>query len=263
MKETKDYQQAEFWGKKACEYQPAGSEFWCNLGEIYYNIHNIEFAIKSYNQALKTKIGETMFIQQVNFYHYRPNVDISKCYLALKDYKQAKYHVEQALKQHPESKEALNLLGTIDSELLLNSHNTSPSGNISIKWLLPGFDRNNPSQRLRNYNLNRELLKRGYVNCNIVHNYLDYPIENTRAALGCADAVVFSSCTEKDLTLCRYLKLVGIYCIFNHCEALFHYPGQDLMFNEVDMICCCSTKLEEMTKAQGFNNTITIKDIYE
>lgn len=237
-----------------------GLSFCNSYAELYYyyadacqKLNEIDTAIKYFKLALTKKFGTAGFSQLPEFYELKPANCLSLLYYHhKKDYVQSLKYNLIALKNQPFSTTLIN-----DNRLLLTH-----AVKIKIAWLIPQFDLNYPSTRIRRYNIHNRLLYLG-IDSTIITNYYNFNIEETMCKLQECQIVIFTQYAEYDFRLIKRLKEKQIKIIFDFCEALFDGLYQSGCFVRFDKIVCCSTKLAEMTNEKGYNNTIIIKDAIE
>jgi len=128
---------------------------------------------------------------------------------------------------------------------------------MRIVWLIPQLDLDNPSIRLRRFNIHQKLNEMG-IESVIIKDYYDKDIYNQLQSF---DIIIFTQISRYDYEL--MLRLKDKRLIQDHCEALFGLPYETEAFNTADVIACCSTKLEELTRQNGFQNTSVIRDAIE
>jgi len=118
------------------------------------------------------------------------------------------------------------------------------------------FDIQNPSVRIRRFNIRKPLRKLG-VNADIVFRYEDlFPYKN----------ILLSHFTEQTYKQCLELRKQGKKLFFDHSENLWNLPYQNEVFNLCDYIVCCSTKLAELTQPRltsNFTKCVVIPDMAE
>jgi len=133
---------------------------------------------------------------------------------------------------------------------------------LDVVWLIPQLDLDNPSIRIRRYNVSQKMIQLKIPN-KIISNYYGKSVYDLRNEIGSATVVIFTQFGEFDLDLMKHLKPIGIKIVFDHCEALFGYPFEHECMREAHMIACCSTKLAELTNQQGMMHTTVLKDAVE
>lgn len=137
-----------------------------------------------------------------------------------------------------------------------------PAGNISIAWLIPWFNMDDPATRIRRVNVSQKLEQMG-VDSTVIHSYLDQPIEKTLKEIRDASACVFTQVTLYDLDLMRAVKAAGKKVILDSCEAIFGVPGQREAWGLADKVVCCSTKLADLHQEKGMVKVAVVRDAVE
>jgi len=291
----RDFETAKRFALRGISFNPAYAEHYVMVGDVYMESSEVQSAIRYYKEALTKDLSGGMS-QLVDYYGYIPAQKLAIIYSNGRDYEEAKKYVDVALrcKKEPNTieldkmitrelekvkrgavlnkereEELLNYLGCkgygvkIEKNnydfALLNLTRETP---ISVVWMVPVEGQFDPAIRLRRINIDSKLREMGYES-KIIKNYHGYNKHEIRNEVGDANVIVFSQFGEFDLELIKYFKSIGKKVIRDHCEGMFGYPFEDECFKEADVITCCSTKLEEMTKDQGYSNTLVIKDAIE
>lgn len=256
-------------------------------------------AIDFYKEALTRTLTGGMS-QLVDYYGFIPAAKLGAIYLNKKQYAEALKYADLALKHKPDHPEAQRLKTTVDAEMLKNPgyvdgttvehkdleylsnffrnrrlvmellSNDGAKADLRLRkkmdpkvaWLLPAIDASNPSVRLRRL-IVHEKLKTTKVSSVIVEGYQNMGVQEVREKVGDANFVIFTSFGKHELELMKDMRACGKKVAFDHCEGIFGYPFEDDCMHEADVILCCSTKLEEMTKQRGFKHTVVLKDSVE
>ena len=114
---------------------------------------------------------------------------------------------------------------------------------FKIAYLYPDFSLENPSNRLRRFQIGNFLSKIPGVT---VENFFLYTeIPNIIDKIKDFDIIVLFNLASTDITLCDTLKDKII--IFDHCERIFGFPYQDEIMKRVTAISCCSVALANIT----------------
>lgn len=282
---------------KGIHFNRGYAENYVLLGDAYWDQGSKETAISYYEEALTKKIGGTGMSQIADYYCFIPAWRLAAVYLSLHDFDKAEKFCFMALKEKPEHKELIQILSTIKREKINNKGDVLLKEDIikdfkflgkkhslnlefednnaeyarikiskrvvpSIAWLVPILDLNNPSIRLRRYNVHEKLNQMG-VDSTLITDYYGKSVYEIRNQVGDADLVVITQFSKEDYEIMKYLKSQGKKLAYDHNEALFGYPMEGECFKEADVVVCCSTMLAQMTKNLGFNSVAVIKDAYE
>lgn len=272
------------------------AECYVILGNIFEQENDTDTAIAYYKEALSKKLEGGMS-QIVDYYNFIPAAKLSLIYFGRKEYEEALNYCELALSHKPDNEHMQDLHKMLTGELerisssrvlkdevvnslqeFLKKHSISLSilrnnsefcdirlkSNLEVKvaWLVPHMNTNDPGVRIRRLNVSNQLSELG-VKSTIITDYYGSSVFEVRNVVDDANVVVFSQFGKEELEILRHLKKSGIKCVFDHCEALFNYPHQHEFMNEVDLIACCSTKLEELTREHGYMKTAVLKDAFE
>lgn len=132
---------------------------------------------------------------------------------------------------------------------------------LHVAWLIPCFDVDNGSCRIRRILPNHGLNKLGHDSY-IIRDYYEIPEEAILAIMVQHETqvAVYASFSEYDYKLMKLCHQMNIKCVFDHCECLFGFPFEHECMKEADMISCCSTKLTEITKARGYPHAVYLPD---
>jgi len=266
------------------------------LGNIKELEGDIDDAVRYYKEALTKTLSGGMS-QLVDYYGFIPAAKLGTIFLNQKKYDEALKYAEVALQHKPDHPEAHRLKSTIMDEMRRNPVGSTieqkdiddlsnffrnrkliadvlcndgtkadlrlrKQKNPKIAWLIPVCDASSPSVRLRRLLINSKLSQWG-VPSHIVEGYQTLGIQEVHDAVGEANFVVFTSFGRHELDLMHDMHACGKKVAFDHCEGIFGFPYEDDCMHEADVIFCCSTKLEEMTKQRGFLHTAVLKDSVE
>ena len=266
------------------------------LAELDEKEGKIDQAITYYKEAL-TKTLTGGMSQLVDYYGFIPAAKLGVIYLNRKQYKEAYRYAKKALECKPDHPEAQRLMKAVEVEMA-----KSPPGktveqrdlddlsnffrnrklflevlandgakadirlrkwkDLKVAWLIPVCDASNPSIRLRRLIVHKKMCEYR-VDSRIVEGYQTMGVQEVREKVGDANLVIFTSFGKHELDLMREMRSLGKKVAFDHCEGIFGYPQEDDCMQEADVILCCSTKLEEMTKQRGFVHTAVFKDSVE
>lgn len=282
---------------KGIRFNRGYAENYVLVGDAHFEQKNREAAIDYYEEAMTKKLGGTGMSQLTEYYRFIPAWRLATIYTVMHEFKKAEEYCNIALSEKPEHPELKNLLSIIQREKRNNSgevtlredvlkefmdlckkfsldlevedNNTDFSRlkmtkkeNVSIAWLVPILDLNNPSIRLRRYNVHKKLLELG-IESKIITNYYGKSIYDIRNEIGQASLVVVTQFGNEDYEIMKYLKSLGKKLAYDHNEALFGYPMESECFKESDVLVCCSTMLAAMSKSLGFGPVTVIKDAVE
>lgn len=291
-----DFASAKNYAMEGIRFNSIYAENYVLLGTVYENEKDLDTAALYYKEALNKKLEGGMS-QIVDFYGFIPSAKLALLYYARKDLENSLKYCEKALTYKVEDKQMNELLkiikleqerlskGSLLSEDTLSEIKTylmkknieaqilsnnidycdlrlSKILKLEVVWMIPVYNISNPSIRIRRININNELNEIG-IKSKIIKNYYATNIYEIRNQIEDASVVIFTQYSEKDLEIIKYLKNIGIKCVFDHCEALFGFPFERECMEEVDLITCCSTKLMELTNEQGLMHTIVLKDAVE
>lgn len=256
---------------------PRMAEFYCLVGEIYHTNKDEKNFIRFYELAVACMM-ENSQPQDAAYYKEAPARNLYITYMIKGEWEKALLYNKIALEANPKNQGAKNDRDSIWAEIVargvnkidsyaeipvvLQKQNLEKPKGLCVCWLIPHLDLNNPSVRVRRYNISQELVNQG-VDSYIVHGYFDYPIEKVKEELARAFVVVFSCFGEVDLNLMKWCKANGKKVIFDHCEALFGFPLEDDCMAESDLITCCSNKLADLTSRYGFKQCVVLEDAVE
>lgn len=291
-----DYESVKKYSRMGIRYNGKYAECHVILGMAYEAEKDYESAENSYKEALEKKFGSTLMSQMRDYYGFIPAARLALLYSDTGRYRESVVFCDKALEYKPGYQEILRLKEDVlehvrmksrevisDSEFRKLSNLLSRSGykaslvgtgegyadirlekfqNIRVCWLLSSICLDDPSLRIRRVNCSKKLKQLG-IDSRVIPDYHSQPAEDLIEGLSSASAVVFSAYSIFDLELMEGLRRKGVNVIFDHCEALFGYPYENECMSEADLIVCCSTKLEEMTRDRGFSNTVVIKDAIE
>ena len=268
------------------------------VGDVLAESGLFDEAIQYYSEASGKKLTGGMS-QLVDYYGFIPNYRLAVMYANKRDYKKSKEYALQALEIKPNNPELKNLVNQLDTNIsesekekvmdenfvnelqkFLSDHNfslaveennsffgrikLSVKKNVSIAWMLPGINPEDPATRIRRLNINKYFNDNsvGVKTC-IVTNYLTLSPYEIRNKIGESTVAVFTTYTSKDKEAIDYLKNIGVRVIYDIAEAIFDMPGVAECLKLADGIVCCSEKLAEMCMERGLRNVMVIKDAIE
>jgi len=292
FKVKKDFNNAKMYALRGIHFGSAYAENYVCLGEIFQEENNTDIAIKYFKEALTKELNGGMS-QVVDYYGFIPSFKLAAIYLTLRNFSEALKYCDIAIKHRNNDTKVHELKKIITCELEKSSkdntisnedlkkisellkdvgytvellENNSSFANIklvrskeiSVAWLVPFFNEDDPATRIRRLQIHKEFEKRG-IKSKFIINYITKSVYEVRNEIDAANIVIFTMYTEKDCELLAHFKNLGIKCVYDHCEAIFDNTKNKFM-EIVDAITCCSTKLTEMTIEKGFKNSVTIKD---
>ena len=292
----KNYSAAKIYAMKGIRFNSIYAENYVTLGTIFEIENDTESAASYYKEALTKKLEGGMS-QIVDFYGFIPAAKLALLYFSKKDYEESLKYCDRALQHKSDNVQIQELKKTVSIELERSKKGStirdediskikeffeginfkmdvqknnqefadirvSRIKKLDIVWLIPTLDLDNPSIRIRRYNISKKL-EESKISSRIISNYYGKNVYEMRNEVGAASVVIFTQYSKFDLELIRHLKPLGIKIVFDHCEALFGYPFEGDCMKEADLIVCCSTKLEELTNKQGLSRTAVLKDAVE
>lgn len=292
---NRDLEAAKRYALKGIGFNSDYAEHFVMIGDIYAEKGEYESAIRYFKEALTKDLTGGMS-QLVDYYGFIPSQKLAIIYSNNRNYKEAKKYSDIALSYKKEDS-VVELGKMIDRELekisrgsVLNNEREKEvtellqgkgysvqveennydfaflkltrDVEIEVVWMVPVEGQFDPAIRLRRLNIDAKLKELGYKS-RIIKEYHGRSIYDIRNEVGDANVVVFSQYGEFDLELIKYFKSIGKKIVRDHCEGMFGFPFEDECFKEADVVTCCSTKLEQMTKDQGHNHTVVIKDAIE
>lgn len=291
---VKKLDEARAYSLKGIAFNPTYAEHYVCLGDIFYEKRDFETAVRYYKEALSKELTGGMS-QIVDYYEFVPAYRLAVIYLACGKIEEAKDYIEVAFKCHPEDEKVIDIRGKIDRELkkvregavlkdsdqggiekflkdrgyaceVLKNNNEYADLRLTkdrapnIVYFIPGIAKEDPATRIRRLNIEGELSKR--YKTKIIQDYYSNPVFNIRNLVEEANIAIFTQVLPKDYEIMSYLRSMGILTILDKCEAIFD-GNSDKFMSEVDLIVCCSTKLENMVNDRGFGKTMVIRDATE
>lgn len=294
--EKRDLNSAKNYAMKGIRFNSIYAENYVILGSIYESEGMLEPAEQYYKEALKKTLSGGMS-QLVDYYDFIPSAKLALLYFNNKNYEDGVKYSEKALEYKPDNEHMKELSKAMILELdrlskgvtlkesdiknledFLKSININMSiiknhidfsdirlkkiKNLEIVWMIPFIDINNPSVRIRRYNIAIKMRSLG-INSRIMTEYYGRNNYEIRNDIGDATVVIFTSNHKFDVELIKHLKSAGVTCVYDKCEAIFGGPNEKVYLDEVDLVTCCSTKLESLLNERGFMKTCVIKDAIE
>lgn len=285
---------------KGIRFNPNYAENYVTMGDTYSDENKIDTAIEYYKEA-KTKRLVGGMSQLVDYYGFIPSYRLAVMCAKKKEFREAIRYVEEALALKPQHEQLLKLQQDLKNEFdstskvklldesslkkitdflkennfIVNIEDNNSDfarlkvtrvKNISVAWMIPYVNIDDPATRIRRVNIH-ELLATKNVKTQILANIItDYNARNPmeiRNAVGDANIAIFSTFNPTDVEVIKHFKSVGIKVIFDLAEAIFDFPGVSDILKMVDLVVCCSTKLQEMCIGRGISKTAVIKDAVE
>lgn len=282
---------------KGIHFNNGYAENYVLIGDSYFEQGHKEAAIGYYEEAMTKQVGGTGMSQLADYYRFIPAWRLTSLYMGLQDFSKAEKYCRIALEEKPEHQELSQMLSAIQRERINRSGDVVfkddtlaafvelgkkyaieldvEDNNVefarikatrrilpSVAWLVPHLDLNNPSIRLRRFNIHEKLKAMG-VESKMISGYYGKSVYDIRNEIGDANVVIVTQFGNEDYEIMRYLKAQGKKLAYDHNEALFGYPMEGECFKESDVVVCCSTVLAEMTKNLGFGPVAVIKDAIE
>lgn len=294
--ERSDFNSAKNYALKGIRFNSIYAENYVILGTVFEHDGDKETAISYYKEALNKKLEGGMS-QIVDYYGFIPAAKLSLLYYGEKNYEEAIKYCDIALEHKPDNEQMKEL-----SRIMINEQDRLSKGKVlheadvtkikeflegnnfnmtivrnnsdfcdirlkkvvtlKIAWFIPTMNLNDPGVRLRRSNISNQLTAMG-IESKIITDYYGNNVYEIRNIIDDVSVAIFTQFGKEDLDIMRHLKNAGIKCVFDHCEALFNFPFQKEFMSDVDLIACCSTKLEEITNEHGFMKTAVLKDAVE
>lgn len=104
----KRYTDAIRYAFRSFEYDTPRSEILCELGYIYYLLHDYRRAIYWYKLAIQKIDTTSGGFKEIDMYNYIPLIQLGLCYYHIGDYKKAYKYNHRALRYKPQSSIALD-----------------------------------------------------------------------------------------------------------------------------------------------------------
>lgn len=282
---------------KGISYSSGYAENYVMLGDVYWDQREAETAIRYYKEAMTKVLGSTGMSQIADYYRFIPCWRLAQVYFELRDYEKSLKYCDAALELKPNKGELKELRQAIlrcssnsSINVVLNDEIKKSFKELSAKlslnvefednnvefarmkltknkiakvaWMLPGVNLNDPSCRIRRYNVHNQLKNSGMVSI-LVDSYRGKNIYEIRNAVEDADVIIFTIFGFEELELMKYFKTLGKKIAYDFNEAIFGYPMQHECFNVCDIIVCCSSVLAEMVVRRGYKPVCVIKDAVE
>lgn len=247
----KEYQICKNYALLGISLNKQYAELYCLLSDIYKQENNFDEAIKCNEEALTKTFNTTVFSQLSQYYGFTPYNNLSVLYSRKGEYKKAIENNAKALEFNIHDEGLIR-----DRSILLDYVK------IKVVWMIPYFDITSPATRIRRFNVHvklKQLKVESIIRCDYYKNTIEKNIEELKDF----DTIIFTQYSQYDYELIKELKKIGKKTILDVCEAIFYQPYEDQCMNEVDVITCCSTKLAELAKVNGFSNVKVIKDAIE
>lgn len=239
------------------------AEFYCFLGDIAMRRKDNPQAIGYFEMALACHLQDGQQGKWETYYDEIPSRNLYLLHLDNGDSRRALLYNKIAIHGDPDNKDT-----RADRELIwsrLPTHSLLPKIERKpiVAWLVPAVDLDNPSIRIRRYNVCQRLNNRG-MDSFIVTDYYQQSIDKTMTEIRDANVVVMTQFGDIDYEIAKRLRSRGVRICFDHCELIGPYPLQFETFALADALVCCSTALGEISKIHhGMTNAVVIKDAWE
>jgi len=277
-------------------YNSIYAENYVIMGAIKEDEGDIDEAIRFYREAMTKTLSGGMS-QLVDYYGFLPALKLGAIFLNKKVLDEANKYVQIALGIKPDHPEAKRLMAAVEGEIRKGPPGITVEHNdlddlanffrnrglvmelmcndgakadvrlrkkqaLHLAWLVPVCDVSNPSVRLRRLIVHDKLKSMG-IDSRIVEGYQNLAVQEVAERVADSNVVIFTSFGKGEWDLMREMHEMGKIVAFDHCEGIFGFPYEDECMEEADVILCCSTKLEEMTRQRGFTHTAVLKDSVE
>lgn len=244
--------------KEMIEWCPAYAEPYYHLGKIEAGKSNLDEAIRYCELAL-TKSPAGLFGALTIFYKKLPLSLITQMHYQARRFDKALETVDKALALFPNDEVLLRNQGILKKDV--QKYMKADPQDIKVAWLEEGADLDNPSQRIRRYNVHQALRKEG-INSNwVTVGHQSYPQMLLGAVSGC-NTVVISTFGQYWLDRIRKIREKGIKVLIDISEDILEDPFVCRILNEVDGVVACSKVLLEKVKPH-MRSGIVIEDAVE
>lgn len=256
------------------------AELWAYLGCVAYDRKDEEKAILYFETALGC-LKEAYSGSRSPYYAEIPSRNLYMIYYHRGDYAKALMYNKIIIERDPndtQAKENRDLtwrqywnkfqvqpIPNAAGALPQPDHNRPkavPQSPISVAWLIPYLNMDDPATRIRRVNISQKMERMGY-DSSVIYDYHGHPIPETLKQIRDAFACIFTQYGPYDIELMKAVKAAGKRVIVDACEAIFGVPGQAEAYGMADWVTCCSTKLAEMHREKGFQNVSVIADAIE
>lgn len=137
---------------------------------------------------------------------------------------------------------------------------------FKIAWLFPDGSYENPSNRLRRYQINNYFNNLETIQSKTFvageGNYLEGSPSAMCEFLEKFDVVVIFNVASYDAELSKLLVSKGKIVVFDHCENIFGLGAEDEIMRSVSAITCCSSSLADNTERYLHSNLGIDKPIF-
>jgi len=285
---------------KGMRFNPNYAENYVTMGDTYSDDNKIDTAIEYYKEAKTKKLVGGMS-QLVDYYGFIPSYRLAVMFAKKKEFREAIRYMEEAMALKPQHEQLIKLHRDLKSEFdstskvklldesslkkitdflkennfIINVEDNNSDfarlkitrvKNISVAWMIPYINIDDPATRIRRVNIHGLLATKNIktqILANLITNYNTKTPMEVRNSVGDANIAIFSSFTPTDVEIIKHFKGVGIKVIFDLAEAIFDFPGVSEILKMVDLVVCCSTKLQDMCIERGITKTAIIKDAVE
>lgn len=237
-----DVNKALYYAYKAIGINPRYAESYFQLG-LMFEYRN-KLAFEFYKRCFSKKLDAGL-AQLTDQYRYLPARQLAFLYANENNVIEARKYIElaQITKSDKELDDLSKRIGKVEVKTL---------------WLLNNINSADGSQRIRRLNVHQSL-----KNSSILENYTQQKFDKLLNCFNNYNVFVFSCFSQEDFMLMLMLKSMGKVIVFDHCEAIWHFPYQHECMSIATLITCCSTVLAEETKKHGYENVIVIPDAIE
>jgi tetratricopeptide (TPR) repeat protein len=256
------------------------AELWAYLGCIAYDRHDEDAAVLYFETALGC-LKEVNIGSVSSFYSYVPAKNLFMIYYHKGEFAKALMYNKMLLEADPQDEQALQNRDLTWRQYFNkypppaikapagtpppspdSTSRERPAGALSVAWLIPHINLDDPATRIRRVNISNKLEQLG-LDSSIIHSYHNQSVEHTLKEIRDAKVCVFTQFTDWDLKLMAAVKKAGKKVLLDSCEAVFGIPGQREAWGMADRVVCCSTKLADMHKEKGLNRVAVVQDAAE
>ncbi len=294
----RDFGAAKATALKGISFSDSYAENQTLLGDVSWEQGDKDNAIRYFKEAMTKKFGAAGMSQIVEYYQFIPSWRLASIYLVQRDFNNALKYCNKALESKPDSKELKEMRSIIvknsqvnqDNVVLKNEFKKSfeelaeklhlkfeveengieyakillkKDTSLNVTWFTAGFYLEDPSFRIRRYNVSNSLKESIGVNSSLLPNYRGRNIYDIRNTVGDAKVLIFTCFGSEELELIKFFKGLGKKIVFDFNESIFGIPYQKEIFNECDAIVCCSVALAEITAQNGYSKIAVIRDPVE
>lgn len=257
-----DYAKAREWCEYALTLNKRYAEFYCVLGILAHDQKREDEAIAHFEMAMACSPMDTQQGALAEYYKLIPAQNLYVIHHIRGQIEKALMYNKQALEANPTAEVYLADRAILWREYESRAQTKPAPVEPDVAFLVPVVDLDNPSIRIRRYNVCKGLQEAG-VKARLIFDYYGQAIEKTLQEIGSANVCVFTQFGEYDYALMQKVKALGKRIAYDHCENIGPFPFQYECFALADALVCCSNKLTEISIEQGFGNAVTIYDSVE